>query len=223
MEADKVTEDKEEPRLSEARREIVAALKFHRASMKQQAANNHGLQSPPQSSTSYWHMPPFVPPPPPQLSYDGNQNFIFPTQSLGLNLNYQSFSNLDTCIYQKPMSVDSPQSSSTPHNSSGDLHHAMDGEEMDEIRSLGEQHQIEWNDTINLVTSDQWCSFMNTMKVEAEEVDEFDQIMKFPPWLINANESQHFDDHFSVAYFQDPALPCMDIDEIEAMDGEWLA
>ncbi|KAK1418337.1 hypothetical protein QVD17_27480 [Tagetes erecta] len=257
--------------MAEARREIVAALKFHRASMKQQEAeaNNHALQSPPQSSlrqekrpksktirslypstatantNSYWPISTFVPPPPPPpLSYDQNQDFVLPTQSLGLNLNFQSFSNLDTNIYQKPLSVDSPSSSSTPSsssspaiyvpagkpNSSGDLHHAMDDEEMEEIRSLGKQHQIEWNDTINLVTSARWCSFLNTMKIEADEGDgfhQFDQVMEFPPWLINANESsclqQHFDDHFSDAYFQDPALPCMDIGEIEAMDGDWLA
>ncbi|KAJ0524998.1 hypothetical protein HanRHA438_Chr09g0385641 [Helianthus annuus] len=247
--------------MAEARREIVTALKFHRASMKQQeaAANNQAHQSPPQSTTTattttnknYWHMPTYIPPPPPQLSsYNDNQNFVLPTQSLGLNLNFQNFSNLNTNIYHKPssMSTDSPSSSSyTPSSScspalstpigkpisSCDLHHAMDDEEMEEIRSLGEQHQIEWNDTVNLVTSARWCSFLNTMKLEADEGDEcdvinqFDQIMEFPQWLINANESsclqQHFDHQFSDAYFQDPALPCMDIGEIEAMDGEWLA
>lgn len=242
--------------MAEARREIVAALKFHRASMKQQeaAANNHDLQSPPKSSlrqekrpksksvhslypstitttatantNSHWPISAFVPPPPP-VSYDENQDFVLPSQSLGLNLNFQSFSNLDTNIYQKPLSIDSP-SSSTPSsssshalsvptgkpNSSGDLHHAMDDEEMEEIRSLGEQHQIEWNDTINIMTSARWCNFLNTMKIEAEEGNgfhQFDQIIEFPPWLINANEisclQQHFDDHFSDAYSQDPALP----------------
>ncbi|KAK9073856.1 hypothetical protein SSX86_006450 [Deinandra increscens subsp. villosa] len=251
--------------MAEARREIVAALKFHRASMKQQkAAQNaqsslgqekrsisrtvHSLYPSTTPANSYWPMSTFVlppPPPPPLLSYDDNQNFVLPTQILGLNLNFQNFTNLDANIYQKPLSVGSPSSSSsTPSylsspapsvpagkpNSSCDLHQAMDDEEMAEIRSLGEQHQIEWNDTVNLVTSARWCSFLNTMKIEAEEGDEFhqfDQIMEFPPWLINANESscleQHFDDYFSDAYFQDPDLPCMDIGEIEAMDGEWLA
>ncbi|KAJ9550551.1 hypothetical protein OSB04_014596 [Centaurea solstitialis] len=106
-------------------------------------------------------------------------------------------------------------------------HHAMDDEEMEEIRSLGEQHQMEWSDTINLVTSARWSNFLKTMEIEAEEGDEYDQVMEFPDWLMNANESsclqQHFDDHFSDAYLQDPALPCMDIGEIEGMDGEWLA
>ncbi|KAL8209402.1 hypothetical protein R6Q57_006134 [Mikania cordata] len=253
--------------MAEARREIVAALKFHRASMKQQEAAQLSLGQEKKSKSrtipslypstittanttttnSYWSMSAFVPPPPPLSSYDDNQDFILPSQVLGLNLNFQSFSNLDTNIYQKPLSIDSPSSSSTPSssssqapitpsvpagktNSSGDLHHAMDDEEMAEIRSLGEQHQIEWNDKLNLVTSARWRNFLISMKLEEDEGDEFkqfDQVTEFPPWLINANESsflqQHFDDHFSNTCFQDPALPCMDIGEIEAMDGEWLA
>ncbi|PWA34831.1 hypothetical protein CTI12_AA615360 [Artemisia annua] len=139
------------------------------------------------------------------------------------------------------MSIYSPSSSSsTPEvekpvlSSSSGLHHAMDDEEMEEIRSLGEQHQIVWNDTVNLVSSARWCSFLKNMEIEVDESDEYDklrqfddQVMEFPSWLINANESscleQHFDDRFSDTYFQDPALPCMDIGEIEAMDDEWLA
>lgn len=111
------------------------------------------------------------------------------------------------------------------------LHQAMDEEEMAEIRSLGEQHQIEWNDTLNLVSSAWWFKFLKTMEigpeVKAEEDDFhlFDQVMEFPAWL-NANDSclQQLDHHqYSSDYFQDPALPCMDIGEIEGMDGEWLA
>ncbi|KVI01459.1 hypothetical protein Ccrd_020271 [Cynara cardunculus var. scolymus] len=282
--------------MAEARREIVTALKFHRASMKQQqqeeAANNLDLQSeqspslgqekktksrrilglyPSTTATAtnsysslsspppvpcYWPISTIVPPPPP--SYHDNLNFVLPSQTLGLNLNFQNFSNLDTHLYHKPMSMySSSPVSSTPSTSSsapvsaaaeelvvgkpketvsnssgggGLHHHAMDDEEMEEIRSLGEQHQMEWNDTINLVTSARWSNFLKTMEIEAEEGDEydgFDQVMEFPDWLMNANESscleQQFDDHFSDAYLQDPALPCMDIGEIEGMDGEWLA
>ncbi|XP_076930177.1 protein AAL-toxin resistant 7-like [Bidens hawaiensis] len=235
--------------MAEARREIVTALKFHRASMKQQEANNNDHQEkntksmsnrniyPPKTATtstnttnSHWSMSSYVPPPPLRLSYDDNQNIILPTQTLGLNLNFQNFSNLDTNIYQKPLSVESlesPSSSSSGKpNSSGDLHHAMDDNEIEDIRSLGEQHQIEWNDTINLMTSARWCNFLNIMKIESDD-HQFDQVMEFPPWLMNADEAsslqEHFDDHISDAYFQDSDLPCMDIGEIEAMDGEWLA
>ncbi|XP_071726932.1 uncharacterized protein [Rutidosis leptorrhynchoides] len=270
--------------MAEARKEIVTALKYHRASMKQQesAAQNLDIHTPqekkpksrkiqslypPAATTtaaattsavtnsysslsyppSYWPSSTIAAPPPP--SYYDNQDFVLPSQTLGLTLNFQNFNNLDTNIYQKPVSNNSTLStSSTPSSSSssaalsvpvgnssssdGGLHHAMDDDEMEEIRSLGEQHQIEWNDTVNLVTSARWCSFLKTMEIETEEGDEndglnqFDQKIEFPSWLINSNESsclqQNFDHHFSDAYLQDHALPCMDIGEIEAMDGDWL-
>nr|XP_043630903.1 uncharacterized protein LOC122602259 [Erigeron canadensis] len=275
--------------MAEARREIVTALKFHRASMKQQelaTTYNLDTQSPQekkqtktrkiqtlyQSSNTvaattttdtnlysslscpppYWPISTLAPPPPPFSSYHENQDFILPTQTLGLNLNFQNFDNLDhPNIYHKPLSVYSTSSSSTssstpsssssalytpvekPNNSSsssGLHHHAiMDDEEMEEIRSLGEHHQIEWNDTINLVASARWCSFLKSIEIEAEEGDEydllhqFDQNMEFPPWLNDSSCMQHLDDHFSDAYLQDSALPCLDLGEIEAMDGEWLA
>ncbi|EOY30097.1 hypothetical protein QUC31_020433 [Theobroma cacao] len=113
----------------------------------------------------------------------------------------------------------------------GGLHQAINDEEMAEIRSLGEQHQMEWNDTMNLVTSAWWFKFLKTMelgpevKAEDDGYQPFDQVMEFPAWL-NANDSclqQHFNDLCPDDYFQDPALPCMDIGEIEGMDGEWLA
>ncbi|XP_027083291.2 uncharacterized protein [Coffea arabica] len=112
-----------------------------------------------------------------------------------------------------------------------DLHHAMDDQEMAEIRSIGEQHQMEWNDTLNLVTSAWWFKFLKTMEIDPEEKAEeygnfpFDEVMEFPSWL-NANEScleQHLNDYCFDDYMQDPALPCMEIEEIEGMDGEWLS
>ena len=105
----------------------------------------------------------------------------------------------------------------------GGLHAAMDDEEMAEIRSIGEQHQMEWNDTMNLVTSAWWFKFLKSMElgapnVKTEDDDEnidgfrpFDEVMEFPAWL-SSNEScfdqHHFDDYYcSDDYFQAPALP----------------
>ncbi|XP_023740477.1 uncharacterized protein LOC111888554 [Lactuca sativa] len=251
--------------MAEARREIVAALKFHRASMKQQeaaggAVTNHHQPPPvqekkpksrrilslyPSTTTDggaatatttaanlYWPISATAPPLPP--AYHDNLNLFLPSQTLGLNLNFQNFENLDTRFYHTPLSSSSTSSNpvagkrkETPENSSGGLHHAMGDEEMEEIRSLGEKHQIEWNDTINLMTSARWCSFLKNMEMEEDEGDEFygfDQVMKFPPWLINGNENSCLQDlNFSDAYMQDPPLPCMDIGEIEGIDGEWLA
>ncbi|GAV74002.1 hypothetical protein CFOL_v3_17485 [Cephalotus follicularis] len=115
----------------------------------------------------------------------------------------------------------------------GSLHPAMDYEEIAEIKSIGEQHQMEWNDTMNLVTSAWWLKFSKTMelgpeegKQQDDEYNPFDEFMEFPAWL-NANESclqQHFNDCYSEDYLhEDHALPCMDIEEIEGMDGEWLS
>lgn len=112
------------------------------------------------------------------------------------------------------------------------LHPALGDEEMAEIRSIGEQHQMEWNDKMNLVTSAWWFKFLKNMEPGPEEMNSeddgfhpFDEVMEFPAWL-NANESclqQHFNDYCPDDYFQDPALPCMDIGEFEGMDSEWLS
>ncbi|XVE70810.1 hypothetical protein DITRI_Ditri10aG0100300 [Diplodiscus trichospermus] len=309
--------------MAEARREIVTALKFHRAAMKQaneqqqqqqekneqqqlpeapypssappfeqesktksrrnpriypsntdNFCNNYNLDNFPHSSfTQHYPSPPPPPPNPycwpaspiPFPSATGTLNFTLPNQTLGLNLNFHDFNNIETNLYHDTdnpsiYSSSSPSSSSSPTLSvvteevpsvaptyevgptamadltesygGGGLHHAIDDEEMAEIRSLGEQHQMEWNDTINLVTSARWFKFLKTMELgpdEAKAEDDgyqpFDQVMEFPAWL-NANDSclqQHFNDLCPDDYFQDLALPCMDIGEIEGMDGEWQA
>lgn len=107
------------------------------------------------------------------------------------------------------------------------LHPSMDDQEMEEIRSIGEQHEMEWNDSLNLATSAWWFKFLKAMEIEPDEKNiaedygcyPFDEVMEFPPWF-NPNETclQHVDDTYS-----HPTLPCMDIEEIEGMDVEWLA
>ncbi|KAL6965680.1 hypothetical protein U1Q18_036735 [Sarracenia purpurea var. burkii] len=103
------------------------------------------------------------------------------------------------------------------------LHPTMDDEEMAEIRSIGEQHEVEWNDTLNLVTSAWWFKFLKTSEIgpqvrdkhDHEDDDDdgynpFDQLLEFPAWL-NANDTcfhqRYLIDHCSDDYFQDPALP----------------
>ncbi|PWA88777.1 hypothetical protein CTI12_AA118470 [Artemisia annua] len=266
--------------MAEARKEIVTALKYHRASKQESANNNLDQKSssqthpqseqPPYTTTNlpnhypslscppsipyYWPIPPIIPPPLPP-PYHENANFTLPNQTLGLNLNFHDFKNLDANLYHNPLSNSSTSSASasasscsststsssaaisevlvpmpeevmTNSSSGSDLHHAMDEDEMEEIRSLGEQHQIEWNDRVNLVKSARWHKFLKTIEIGPEDakvddgLDFFDQVTEFPSWLINANE--HVDDHFSDDYVQDPSLNCMDIGEIEGMDGEWL-
>ncbi|XP_031109888.1 uncharacterized protein LOC116014026 isoform X2 [Ipomoea triloba] len=271
--------------MAEARREIVTALKFHRAAMKQQEANEQQKQQqlgrelletsqqtpleqegklksrrnprtyasnptsnnfpsfmdnfscfpiscPPQYPYSYPISS--VAPPLPQESL----NFPLPNQTLGLNLNLHDFNNLDTTPYFSnnnppiypsssyfpiediqctglsgvcPM-VDKVNTGLINEPDSG-LHPVMDDKEMAEMRSIGEQHQMEWNDALNFVTSAWWFKFLKTMEISPGEEQNgedygcypFHEVMEFPAWL-NANENC-LSDAYSDAYLQDPGLP----------------
>ncbi|CAN4127941.1 unnamed protein product [Withania somnifera] len=281
--------------MAEARREIVTALKFHRASMKQQQQSHtepqslqtwpHGSSGEEQgkhksrrnpriyaSNTMANNIPcynmenfsnstfPCLPQYPyscpassfgSQLPFQDHFNFPLPNQTLGLNLNFHDFSNLDATPYCNN-NTNSIFSSSSPSSSSDEFHHvglsqegvaptaqivnsedsrlhpSMDDQEMEEIRSIGEQHEMEWNDSLNLATSAWWFKFLKDMEIEPGEknIDEdygcypFDEVMEFPSWF-NPNETclqQLVDDTYS-----HPTLPCMDIEEIEGMGVEWLA
>ncbi|KAJ0987474.1 hypothetical protein J5N97_005830 [Dioscorea zingiberensis] len=142
---------------------------------------------------------------------------------------------------QVPAVLNGPQTCSEDafDPASSVLHPVMDDEEMAEIRSLGEQHEMEWNDTMNLMTSAWWCKFLNKMELDShtglggdgDGFQVFEEIMDIPTWLSdgsggNASDScflpQHFDDYYSDNYLQDTALPRMDIGEIEGLDVEWV-
>lgn len=314
--------------MAEARREIVTALKFHRAAMKKAAAvageqPQQQPQTPPEtparcqegrikprkipksyqapsSSTEKIIIPANYPRN--NFAYDSNQkNFCYPSfpsnsfpwspfqinsqsvadnldialpeQTLGLNLNFHDFSNLDANLFANGTVSASSSSSSpslsiaidqeAPHSISaasdaiesnigansgsggggggggdgggggggGGLHVAVGEEEMAEIRSIGEKHEMEWSDKMNLVKSAWWLRFMKMGKAEEEEEEEegagggggggegfqfrhpFDQILEFPDWMNNGNErcfeEQLLNDYCSHDYqfFHDPALP----------------
>lgn len=254
--------------MAEARREIVTALKFHRASMKQaneqqqQQKQQQALEdsmrnpnpSPNPSPNMYqqdlpnftypsipWSYPTLAPLP----NIHDNLNIPLPNTPLGLNLNFQGFNNIDPLIIH-PISPHSSSSSSFSYSSpticgieapvgvlgtstdtntdtvTGDakMHLAMGEREMEEIRFIGEKHDMEWNDTVNLVTSAWWSKFLDTMEVDTMEGTNafraFDQeaAVDIPSWLkdgsvgdASANASnllmQHLDDYYS----QDASLP----------------
>nr|GMD83799.1 myb-like protein P [Ipomoea batatas] len=168
-------------------------------------------------------------------------NFPLPNQTLGLNLNLHDFNNLDTTPYFSnnnppiypsysyfpiedihctglsgvcPM-VDKVNTGLINEPDSG-LYPVMDDKEMAEMRSIGEQHQMEWNDTLNFVTSAWWFKFLKTMEIGPGEEQNgedygcypFHEVMEFPAWL-NANESC-LSDTYSDGYLQDPGLPWID-------------
>ncbi|KAL8107433.1 hypothetical protein AgCh_024001 [Apium graveolens] len=165
------------------------------------------------------------------------------SQTLGLNLNVQAFDDLHTTVLQDNYIPEICYTSTSPSTSNplplpvsreetlsvgllqmadpgveGDLglHHAVDNEEMAVIISMGEKHQIEWDDTINMVTSVCWSYFL---KNKENDTNRFGT--EFPHWLdTNDNCSQQLDEPSD--YFQDPTLPQTDIGQIEGTDGEWL-
>ncbi|KAK4365003.1 hypothetical protein RND71_016361 [Anisodus tanguticus] len=267
--------------MAEARREIVTALKFHRAAMKQQQQQSQtgpqSLQTWPQESSveeqgkqksgrnpgiyasntmmtnnlptynnmenftnsTYPCLPPQYPYSCPVSSFDSqipsqdHLNFPLPNQTLGLNLNFHDFSNLDATPYYSSSNNNSIFSSSSSsdefhymglsqegvapivdqmvNSEDSRLHPSMDDQEMAEIRSIGEQHEMEWNDTLNLATSAWWFKFLKAMEIGPDEKNvgedygcyPFDEVMEFPAWF-NPNETclQHVDDTYS-----DPTLP----------------
>ncbi|RDY09417.1 hypothetical protein CR513_06208, partial [Mucuna pruriens] len=95
-------------------------------------------------------------------------SYSFPTSSsptLSVLTN-QDVPSIGTSQGEGVFSVVDTIESSTP----GGLHTAMDDEGMAEIRSLGEKHQMEWNDTMNLVTSARWFNFLKNTEHDAHEV-----------------------------------------------------
>ncbi|OWM69326.1 hypothetical protein CDL15_Pgr003927 [Punica granatum] len=200
-----------------------------------------------------------------------NLTLVLPNQTLGLNLNLHDFDNLIyhngstnppsiSSTSSPPCSSSSSSSSSSalttvshevgPGAEPGKVTAAVateegrrDNEEMaEEMRSIGERHQMEWNDRMNLVTSAWWFEFLKGVEADDEEVVKraaeeycsggggfqvFDEVMEFPPWLGSGESclQQHLvDDCFSDDYLlQDASLACMDIGEIEGIDGEWLS
>ncbi|XP_042060360.1 uncharacterized protein LOC121804763 isoform X2 [Salvia splendens] len=86
--------------MAEARREIVAALKLHRASMKQQQVQPR--QNPP------YHVSSSYPAPPQPLRDFESLDFALPTQALGLNLNLHDLITAPCSVYSSPFTSSSP-------------------------------------------------------------------------------------------------------------------
>jgi len=218
---------------------IYPACTTNFSSYMDDSSNSCSSQPPPSVLNSYtWPASSSIAPP--SLMVE-NPNFLLPNQTLGLNLNIHDFDNLDATLHLNNSSVSSYSSaaSSSPQEVpspsvgisqgegfsslvdtieanvatqvSGGLHTAMDDEGMAEIRSLGEQYQMEWNDTMNLVKSACWFNFLKNMEHKAPEAKNeddayhnFDQFLEFPAWM-NANESCL--EQCSQDDFQDSTLP----------------
>ncbi|CAN6312424.1 unnamed protein product [Urochloa humidicola] len=121
------------------------------------------------------------------------------------------------------------------------LHRVLDDEEMAAIYSIGEQHDIEWSDTMNLVTSAWWSKLLESIEDKgndtggqeaggyAENTTD-DPLVDMPGWFgdnLGANEESsanvpgmHLNNYHQNV---DVSLPGMDIGEIEGWDAEWFS
>ena len=59
-------------------------------------------------------------------------------------------------------------------NTSPSLHRVLDEEEMAAIYSVGERHDIEWSDTLNLATSAWWSTLLDDGAAAAHQTDSVD-------------------------------------------------
>ncbi|KAG6433220.1 hypothetical protein SASPL_104828 [Salvia splendens] len=178
--------------MAEARREIVAALKLHRASMKQQ--HRHSPDCQPRSNTPYVSCS--YPAPPAPLGDFESLDFALPRQALGLNLNLHDLITAPCSVYSSPLISSSPPPPPPPPPPQ-----LLERREGFEFLGIGGEEERE----------------------EEMASSPFDEVKEFPAWLI-ANESclevQHL---HHPDFLQGSVLPCMEIEEIEGMDGDWLA
>uniref|UniRef100_A0ACD5WFW8 Uncharacterized protein n=1 Tax=Avena sativa TaxID=4498 RepID=A0ACD5WFW8_AVESA len=97
------------------------------------------------------------------------------------------------------------------------LHRVLDDEEMAAICSAGEQHDIEWSDTVNLVTSAWWSTLLERVEgsgagaAVAQQTNAGDA----PLGMHRSDEYYGPDDSFQ--------LPRMDIGEMDGWDAEWFS
>ncbi|KAK3151856.1 hypothetical protein QOZ80_3AG0251600 [Eleusine coracana subsp. coracana] len=195
-----------------------------------------------------------------------------PAQPLGLNLSFHGFNSTDTknstCSFDPPLLQPSPTSSYSVYSSpsvamaSNDLsavttentslavdtslHRVLDDEEMAAIYSIGEQHDIEWSDTVNLVTSAWWSNLLESIEGKGEgtvqqeaggasntNITE-DPLLEMPEWFsdsLDRNQAtkegssdvlrMNLGDYYH--HNEDVTLPQMDIGEFEGWDAEWFS
>lgn len=171
--------------MAEARREIVAALKLHRAAMKRagNVQQQHALpqlpSSPPHSAVSPERLCtvvnsgfypsdnlsglPHSATTPSALSKSPSSPSVPVSVSFDVNLQAPTspaiLRTLCASPPSKPRSILKAAGAAAPPNATV-LHPAMSEEEMAEIRSIGEQHGVEWSDRLSMAESAWWCSFL---------------------------------------------------------------
>ncbi|KAG2551387.1 hypothetical protein PVAP13_9KG388600 [Panicum virgatum] len=196
-----------------------------------------------------------------------------PAQPLGLNLSFQGFNSFvgddmknSACSFDPPLLQPSPTSSYSVYSSpsvtmashdlsavtmentslaeDASLHRVLDEEEMAAIYSIGQQHDIEWSDTMNLVTSAWWSKLLESIEdkgnatpgqeVGGGSANTMEDPLAHIPGLFGdnldheANEESssnvpgmHLNDYYH--HNVDVSMPGMEIGEIEGWNAEWFS
>uniref|UniRef100_A0ACD5Y823 Uncharacterized protein n=1 Tax=Avena sativa TaxID=4498 RepID=A0ACD5Y823_AVESA len=123
------------------------------------------------------------------------------------------------------------------------LHRVLDEQEMAAIYSIGQQHDVEWSDTVNLVTSAWWSKLLESIEgggegtsntVNAGVEDASSTATHTLDWFcgdVLGHQGTKGSDggsdvlgvHRSDHYGEDVSLPRMDIGEIQGWDAEWFS
>ncbi|KAL6878218.1 hypothetical protein ACP4OV_012388 [Aristida adscensionis] len=205
--------------------------------------------------------------------HDLDHMVALPSQPLGLNLSFQGFNsfagddnnNSAASSFDPPLLQPSPASSYSVYSSpsatmashdlsavnmennslaaDASLHRVLDDEEMAAIYSIGKQHDIEWSDTMNLVTSSWWSKLLESIEgrgngaVDQEAGETMntveDPLVDMTDWFSDAlgheatkeSNSDVLGTHLGDYCHQDEdvSLRRMDIGEIEGWDAQWFS
>ena len=199
--------------MAEARREIVTALKQHRASMRQAAK----IPPPPPP-----HIPFSSPPPPDPFSWSSSHlNFLLPNKPLGLNLNLHDFNDfIQTSTTSSSSSSNSPSSSSVMFPTTYPQFYSSPSPPLPTFAATTESvphqppKQLMESDN-NVVTSAWWSELMmktvetEMMKSQTVEDDVFpklNDVMEFPSWL-NPTDEELFHPYNLSTHYSSPHNP----------------
>ncbi|CAF2120682.1 unnamed protein product, partial [Brassica napus] len=209
--------------MAEARREIVTALKQHRASMRQAAK----IPPPPPP-----HIPFSSPPPPDPFSWSSSHlNFLLPNKPLGLNLNLHDFNDfIQTSTTSSSSSSNSPSSSSVMFPTTYPQFYSSPSPPLPTFaattESVPHQPPKQLMESDNNVVTSAWWSELMMKSVEEDVFPKLSDVMEFPSWLNTTDEEELFHPYNLTHYSSphNPPLSCVEFGEIESMDGDdWLA
>ncbi|CAA7401208.1 unnamed protein product [Spirodela intermedia] len=163
--------------MAEARREIVAALKLHRAAMKRtgDVQQQHGLPQLPSSPPPFAVSPKGLFTATPSAPSPSSSPSAPVSESVDIHLQDPISPAIHATLCAPAPPPSNPRSplkaaAAPPPPPAAVLHPAMSEEEMAEIRSIAEQHDVEWSDRLSMTESAWWSSFLEETTGSGEGV-----------------------------------------------------